>query len=84
MVLGVQVHPVEVIQTWDLLVGVHSCQNAANICLGEERRHWALLQSVKLFCFVLIGTGGWECGFVLRILFTKLKKTMLKTVTISY
>lgn len=37
MVLGVQVHPVEVIQTWDLLVGVHSCQNAANICLwGEE------------------------------------------------
>lgn len=37
MVLGVQVHPIEVIQTRDLLVGVHSCQNAADICLqGEE------------------------------------------------
>lgn len=33
MMFGVQVHPVEVIQTRDLLVGVHSCQNAADICL---------------------------------------------------
>lgn len=33
MVLGVQVHPLEVIQARDLLVGVHSCQNAANISL---------------------------------------------------
>lgn len=33
MVLGVQVHPTEVVQPRDLLVGVHSCQNAADICL---------------------------------------------------
>lgn len=37
MVLGVQVHPIEVVQTRDLLVGIHGCQNAADICLrGEE------------------------------------------------
>lgn len=33
MVLGVQVHPIEVVQPRDLLVGVHGCQNAAYICL---------------------------------------------------
>lgn len=37
MVLGVQIHPLYVIQPWDLLVGVHSCQNAANISLKKGK-----------------------------------------------
>lgn len=52
MVLGVQVHPVEVIQTRDLLVGVHSCQNAANICLwgGEETLDSLTVSETAQFC----------------------------------
>lgn len=33
VVLGVQVHPVQVIQAWDLLVGVHRCQDTADVGL---------------------------------------------------
>lgn len=33
VVLGVLVHPIEVVQPRDLLVGVHGGQNAADICL---------------------------------------------------
>lgn len=52
MVLGVQVHPVKVIQTWDLLVRVHSCQNAANICLwgGEATLGSLTIIETVLFC----------------------------------
>lgn len=34
MVLGVQVHPLQVVHPRNLLVGVHRCQDAADISLG--------------------------------------------------
>lgn len=33
MVLGVQVHPLQVVHSRNLLVGVHGCQDAADISL---------------------------------------------------
>lgn len=33
LVLGVQVHPLRVVQTWDLLVRVDGRQDAADVCL---------------------------------------------------
>lgn len=58
MVLGVQLHPIGVVQPRDLLVGVHSCQDAADICLwGEE------ISKTVQFCVPQDGRsreGGWE------------------------
>lgn len=49
MVLGVLVHPPEVIKTWDLLVWVDSCQDAANVGLEtEKKRHFMLFGVIKI------------------------------------
>lgn len=37
VVLGVQVHPLRVVQARDLLVGVDGCQDAANISLKKSQ-----------------------------------------------
>lgn len=69
MVLGVQVHPVEVIQTWDLLVGVHSCQNAANICLqgGEATLGSLTISETAQFCVHQDRrVGMWFCNYIYK------------------
>ncbi len=53
VVLGVQVHPLWVIQTWDLLVRVDGCQDAADISLRtEKKRHVRSCFSVTFGHFV--------------------------------
>lgn len=37
MVLGVKVHPLWVIQTWNLLVGVDGSQDAADVSLKPDK-----------------------------------------------
>lgn len=50
VVLRVQVHPLWVVQTCDLLVGVDSCQDTADISLKRAKRQ----QFSFVFCFVFV------------------------------
>lgn len=73
MVLGVQVHPIEVVQARDLLVGVHGRQNAADIRLWGEEVTSGCWNSHQFCVNQDWREGGRECAFVVRILFKKLR-----------
>ncbi len=72
MVLGVQVHPLRVIHTRDLLVGVDGCQDAADISLKQSSSDTSESVSVSfpfgLFSFCLFASFFLYFSFV--VLFT--------------
>lgn len=47
MVFGVQVHPLRVVHTRDLLVGVDRCQDTADISLRENGKVLGLLDEIQ-------------------------------------
>lgn len=60
MVLGVQVHPLQVIQTRDLLVWVDSCQDAADVSLKTAKERHFRFSVCIIFPFFLLFDYIWS------------------------